>query len=81
MAQPAVWNSGIGLTYASPGCRLSRPAKKRALLVRPRWCSSAPLGKPVVSEVYWIWAMSSGRTSGRAACTGAVARKSAQSVK
>ena len=32
----------------------------------PRWCRSAPLGKPVVPDVYWIWTGSSGATSGSA---------------
>ena len=34
--------------------------------IRPRWCSRAPLGKPVVPDVYWIWAGSSaGRHGGQ----------------
>ena len=32
----------------------------------PRWCSTAPLGKPVVPEVYWICAAACGLTSGSA---------------
>jgi hypothetical protein len=36
----------------------------RALVTSPRWCSRAPLGNPVVPEVYWIWAGSPGRTVG-----------------
>ena len=42
----------------------TRPASAGALFVRPRWCSSAPFGKPVVPDVYWIWTGSSGPTSG-----------------
>ena len=52
--------------------RRRRPARDprgarrtRALLVRPRWCSSAPLGEPVVPDVYWICAASSGATFGQ----------------
>jgi hypothetical protein len=30
----------------------------------PRWDSTAPLGGPVVPDVYWIWAGSPGLTSG-----------------
>ncbi len=62
---PAVWISGIGLTHTSPGpaCKIS--AQNRALLVIPRCRKTAPFGKPVVPEVYWICAASSGRTSGR----------------
>ena len=36
----------------------------RALVTSPRWCSRAPLGNPVVPDVYWIWAASPGRTPG-----------------
>jgi hypothetical protein len=62
---PAVWNSGSGLTHTSPGpaCKIS--AQNRALLVIPRCRKTAPFGKPVVPEVYWICASSSGCTSGR----------------
>ena len=52
--QPAVWNMGNGLTYTSPALAPDRVEKIRALLVRPRWCSSAPFGNPVVPDVYWI---------------------------
>ena len=61
---PAVWNIGIGFTHTSPGCARRICAQNRALLVIPRWRRTAPFGKPVVPEVYWIWAVSSGTTSG-----------------
>ena len=38
----------------------------RELLVMARWASRAPFGNPVVPDVYWIWAGSSGVTSGSA---------------
>jgi hypothetical protein len=52
----------------------------RALLVSPRWWSSAPFGNPVVPEVYCTCAGSVGRTSGRRADGGAVATNASQSV-
>ena len=30
----------------------------------PRWCSSAPLGTPVVPDVNWIWTTSLGVIDG-----------------
>lgn len=54
-------------------------AKIRALLVSPRWCRSAPFAKPVVPDVYWIWAASPGCTSGSFGSTGLVATKASQS--
>ena len=42
-------------------------AYKRALSVSDPWRSNAPFGKPVVPDVYWICAGSSGRPSGSAA--------------
>ena len=59
-----MWNIGIGLRYTSPGRNSVRSTNSRALLVSPRWVSSAPFGNPVVPEVYWICAMSSGATAG-----------------
>ena len=53
--QPAVWNSGIGLTHTSPGSACRICAQNRALLVIPRWRSTAPLGKPVVhGGDFWV---------------------------
>ena len=46
----------------------------------PRWWSSAPLGNPVVPDVYWIWAGSPGATSGRPTPGDAGARNSFQPV-
>ncbi len=68
MTQPPVWKSGIGFTQAlrsSPSSTRSR--MNRALFTMPWWCSRAPLGKPVVPEVYWICTGSVGATSGSAA--------------
>ena len=62
--QPEVWNIGMGLSATSPGTTPARAIEKRALLVRPRWVSTAPFGKPVVPEVYWICTGSPGATSG-----------------
>src|SRR5581483_10938158 len=62
--QPAVWNIGIGLTQASSDVNPRRPMESRALLVIARWASRAPFGNPVVPDVYWIWAGSSGVTAG-----------------
>ena len=59
----------------------SRSAYNRELLVSPRWVNIAPLGTPVVPEVYWIWTMSSGLTSGSSAVAGAEARNSSHSLK
>ena len=64
--QPAVWNIGIGLTQASSGPKPRRCMLNRELLVMARWASRAPFGNPVVPDVYWIWAGSSGVTSGSA---------------
>jgi hypothetical protein len=63
--QPAVWNIGIGLIHTSSGPASFTSANMRLTATRPRWGSIAPLGKPVVPDVYWIWAMSPGATSGR----------------
>ena len=46
----------------NPACRA--PAKRAALTPTPRWCRQAPLGWPVVPDVNWICAISSGATSG-----------------
>ena len=62
---PATWNSGIGLTPASPARMPIASAASRALLVRPRWVSTAAFGRPVVPEVYRICAGLAGSTSGR----------------
>ncbi len=67
MEQPAVWNIGMQFSTVQSGVISPRSKIRRALLVRPRWVNTAPLGKPVVPEVYWIWAGSSGPTAGRAA--------------
>ncbi len=77
--QPAVWNSGIGHTTTSPAPTPICIADSQALLTTPRWCSSTPLGKPVVPEVYWICTWSAGSTSGSAMCGSADATNCAQS--
>ena len=45
-------NSGIKLAHSESPWLLERMAESRALLVKPRWDNTAPLGKPVVPEVY-----------------------------
>ena len=50
----------------------------RALLTIPRWWSTAPLGKPVVPEVYWICAAASGLTVGSARSAAAWAQNASQ---
>ena len=62
--QPPVWNSGMVVMKTSPGSMPIRSLVSAPLLTSPRWCSSAPLGKPVVPDVYWIITGSSGLTSG-----------------
>ena len=61
---PATWKYGIGLTSTSPARRPMASAASRALLVSPRWVSTAALGRPVVPEVYRICAGPAGSTSG-----------------
>ena len=64
MPQPLVWNIGMKFAHTESGRVSVRRAKKRALLVSARCDSTAPLGNPVVPEVYWICAASPGATSG-----------------
>ena len=66
MPQPLVWNIGMKFAHTESGRVLVRRAKKRALLVSDRCDSTAPFGKPVVPEVYWICAASPGATAGSA---------------
>src|SRR6266581_2101732 len=70
---------GIGLTHTSPAATPQHQAERRALLVIPLWWRTAPLGKPVVPEVYWIWAGSSGRTSGNRSVAEPEAQNAGQS--
>ena len=79
-AQPEVWNIGMKFITVSPSRIMARAKAMRALLVSPRWCSSAPFGKPVVPEVYWICAGSSGLTSLSACSIGPRAKSAASSV-
>src|SRR5215212_1414176 len=62
--QPPVWNSGMVVMNTSPGSIPIRSAVSAPLLARPRWCNSAPFGKPVVPDVYWIITGSLGLTAG-----------------
>ena len=78
--QPAVWKSGIGQTSTSPAVTAIRAMDRCALLTSPRWCSSTPLGKPVVPEVYWICTSSPGVTAGSGVSASPVATNSAQSA-
>ncbi len=79
-AQPEVWNIGMKFSTVSPPCTPARAKVRRALLIRPRWCSSAPFGKPVVPEVYWICTASPGRTRGSPRRTGPIAKSWSASV-
>ena len=77
---PAVWNIGIELTMASPGRSLSsRPYDRAALLTWPVCRSVAPLGSPVVPDVYWICTGSPGATTGRARAGSVDSRNTGQS--
>ena len=83
IAHPAVWNSGIGAhLHTSPGPHPEPVARRRsrALLAMPRWWSTAPFGRPVVPDVYWICAGSPGPTSGSRAVADPIAQKSSQSA-
>ena len=51
--------------HTDPSATPMRSAVWAPLLASPWWCSSAPLGNPVVPEVYWIITASRGCTSGR----------------
>jgi len=64
IAHPAMWNRGIALTHTSPGAQPTAAAANRALLVSPRWLSTAPFGRPVVPDVYRTCAGCSGPTEG-----------------
>ena len=56
--RPKTWNSGRQPMVTSPGPAFSRVAAvSSALRVRFAWVSSAPLGRPVVPEVYRITAV------------------------
>src|SRR5665647_2977120 len=68
---PNAWNMGriakkISLRNSAP-CIHASPCK--ALEYRLKWVSMAPLGRPVVPEVYWMAARSS--TDGRG-CSGSM---------
>ena len=65
----------------SPAPMAKRMAPKRAALVMPLWVSSAPLGVPVVPEVYTSWATSSGATGRGGGSSGPDAQNAAQSLK
>ena len=58
--RPKTWNSGRQPMVTSPAWFFSSVrAVISALRTRPAWVSSAPLGRPVVPEVYRITASSS----------------------
>ena len=67
-------------TRTSPTPPPVTPAASRALFTIPRWGSTAPLGKPVVPEVYWICAGACGLTSGRSPSGAASAQNASQSA-
>jgi hypothetical protein len=50
-ALPPTWNIGIGLSSTSSGPMPAASKASRALLVSPRWVSTALLGLSVVPEV------------------------------
>ena len=76
MMQPAQWKSGMIEVQRSPALTRSRSDIPQALAIVPAWVSSAPLGKPVVPEVYCSEPTACGSISGRAL---ALARPSASS--
>ena len=66
MMQPAQWKSGMIDVQRSSSVTRSRPEMPHALAIMPAWVRSAPLGKPVVPEVYCSEPTASGSTSGSA---------------
>ena len=66
MMQPAQWKSGMIEVQRSSGVTQSLPEMPHALAIMPAWVSSAPLGNPVVPEVYCSEPTASGSTSGSA---------------
>ena len=64
MMQPAQWKSGMIDVQRSSAVTLSRSEMPHALAIMPAWVKSAPLGKPVVPEVYCSEPTESGSTSG-----------------
>ena len=59
---PKVWNSGSATRWvSSPGWEPKRRLQVRAFITWLEWLSSAPLGCPVVPEVYSTTAVSVSR--------------------
>ena len=52
------------VTHTSPSFTPMVCAVWAPLLTKPRWCSKAPFGKPVVPDVYWIITASLACTDG-----------------
>ena len=60
-SMPVMWNQGSTARCVSPGPWPCRRAAARSSTTMLPWVSSAPLGAPVVPEVYWSRAVSSRR--------------------
>lgn len=58
--QPAQWNSGMMEVQRSSAVTARRATVPRAFINMPSKHSSAPFGRPVVPEVYWMLASSRG---------------------
>ena len=75
LPMPAMWNSGTPMNPTS--LLMSAPLVNRTVIAWPArlvWVSTAPLGRPVVPEVYMI---SAGRVVGDVDRLGAARRSSA----
>jgi hypothetical protein len=55
---PVMWNHGTTPSSTSAGVIPKKARISSQLAVTLPWVSSAPLGTPVVPEVYWISAVS-----------------------
>ena len=78
--RPKTWNSGRQPIITSSGLLFSRvSAVSRALRARPPWVSWAPLGVPVVPEVYRMTASSSAAASAHEASGARPASRPARS--
>jgi hypothetical protein len=61
--RPVTWKSGTATNVRSSGPRPRQRSKVITELMIPRWVPIAPLGRPVVPEVYMTNAVSSSPTS------------------
>ena len=60
ITEPKQWYRGTGAQMRSFSVAFSPLPMAMPLFSRLRWLSMAPLGEPVVPEVYWMLATSSG---------------------